>query len=76
VGTRIANAAHALRKSIDISETEVVALIARGYSNREIAERLVITTRTAETHVTNCMTKPGLHSRAQLAAWSVRHGTS
>jgi predicted ATPase/DNA-binding CsgD family transcriptional regulator len=54
-------------------ETEVVALIARGYSNREIAEHLVITTRTAETHVTNCMTKLGLHSRAQLAAWSVTH---
>jgi DNA-binding CsgD family transcriptional regulator len=57
-------------------EREVVALIARGYSNREIAEHLVITTRTAETHVTNCMSKLGLHSRAQLAAWSVRHGES
>ena len=55
-------------------ELEVAVLVAEGLSNREIAERLVIATRTAETHVTNCLTKLGLHARSQLATWVAVHG--
>jgi non-specific serine/threonine protein kinase len=55
-------------------EREVAVLIARGLSNREIARALVVTPRTADTHVMNIFTKLGLHTRAQVAAWAVEHG--
>jgi DNA-binding CsgD family transcriptional regulator len=55
-------------------EREVVALIARGHSNRAIAEALVISERTAENHVANILGKLGYTSRAQAAAYAVEHG--
>jgi DNA-binding CsgD family transcriptional regulator len=55
-------------------EGEVLGLLAEGCSNAEIAERLVISTRTAEHHVANILSKLGLRSRAEAAAYSVRHG--
>ncbi len=55
-------------------EQEVAALIARGLTNREISAALVITERTAETHVQNILNKLGFNSRAQIAAWTVEHG--
>ena len=54
-------------------EREVAALVARGFSNRQIAEALVIGVRTAESHVAHIMDKLGLSSRAQVAAWAVQH---
>jgi predicted ATPase/DNA-binding CsgD family transcriptional regulator len=51
-------------------EREVAALIAEGLSNPDIAARLVISPRTAETHVQHIMVKLGLTARAQIAAWS------
>jgi predicted ATPase/DNA-binding CsgD family transcriptional regulator len=51
-------------------EREVAALVAQGLSNRDIAARLVISARTAETHVQHIMVKLGLTARAQIAAWS------
>ena len=51
-------------------EWEVSALIAEGLSNHEIAERLVISERTAEAHVTHVLAKLGLRSRAQVAVWA------
>jgi DNA-binding CsgD family transcriptional regulator len=50
-------------------EWEVATLVAEGLTNREIAERLVITERTASTHMVHILTKLGFHSRAQIAAW-------
>ena len=55
-------------------EREVAALIAQGLANREIAERLVITERTAEGHVQSILNKLGFNSRVQVAAWAVSHG--
>jgi DNA-binding NarL/FixJ family response regulator len=52
-------------------EGEIVALVAQGLTNKEIAARLVIATRTAESHVENVLTKLGFTSRAQIAAWYV-----
>jgi DNA-binding CsgD family transcriptional regulator len=52
-------------------EREVIALIARGYSNRAIAEALVISERTAENHVANILGKLGCISRAQAAAYLI-----
>jgi predicted ATPase/DNA-binding CsgD family transcriptional regulator len=52
-------------------EHEVAALIARGMSNRGIADTLVISPATAARHVANIFTKLGFSSRAQVAAWVV-----
>jgi predicted ATPase/DNA-binding CsgD family transcriptional regulator len=54
-------------------EGDVATLIARGLTNRAIAEQLVITERTAETHVSNILSKLGLDTRSQIAAWVVAH---
>lgn len=50
-------------------ETEVAALVAEGLTNREIAARLFISERTAESHVEQIRNKLGFHSRTQIAAW-------
>jgi DNA-binding CsgD family transcriptional regulator len=55
-------------------EREVAALIARGESNREIAEGLVVSERTVESHVTNILTKLGFSSRARIAVWAADKG--
>jgi non-specific serine/threonine protein kinase len=55
-------------------EREVAVLVAQGHSNAEIGAALVIATRTADTHVGHILTKLGLHTRAQIAAWVVEHG--
>jgi len=52
-------------------EREVVGLIVRGYTNREIAEELVIAEGTAVRHVANILNKLNLKSRAQVAVWAV-----
>jgi DNA-binding CsgD family transcriptional regulator len=50
-------------------EREVTMLVARGLTNRQIADALVITEKTAEAHVSHILDKLGLSSRAQVAAW-------
>jgi DNA-binding CsgD family transcriptional regulator len=57
-------------------EREVARLIAAGQSNAAIAQVLVISERTAETHVTNILGKLGFASRSQIAAWAVERGLS
>jgi DNA-binding NarL/FixJ family response regulator len=54
-------------------ESEVAALIAQGLSNREIADRLVVSERTAEWHVARILDKLGMTTRAQIAVWADRH---
>ncbi|MGW7679968.1 ATP-binding protein [Kribbella sp. NPDC054772] len=54
-------------------EHEVAVLIGEGLSNREIAARLVISPRTAETHVEHILGKLGFNSRTQVARWVVDH---
>ncbi|MGH2627462.1 MAG: ATP-binding protein [Anaerolineales bacterium] len=60
--------------SLTPREREVLALLAGGLTNREIAERLVISAKTAEIHVGNILGKLGLKSRAQAAALALEHG--
>ena len=55
-------------------ELEVALLIARGLTNRQVAEELVISERTASTHVTHILNKLGFSTRSQVAAWAVEHG--
>ncbi len=55
-------------------ELEVVALVARGCTNQEVAARLVISRRTAEHHVQHVYAKIGASSRAAVALFAVEHG--
>jgi predicted ATPase/class 3 adenylate cyclase/DNA-binding CsgD family transcriptional regulator len=55
-------------------EQEVAVLIARGLTNRQIAEALVITEGTAANHVVHILNKLGYSSRAQIAVWTSGHG--
>ncbi len=55
-------------------EREVLSGVARGLSNRAIADELGITERTARTHVSNILAKLGLASRTQAALFAVQHG--
>jgi DNA-binding NarL/FixJ family response regulator len=50
----------------------VLRLLAEGCSNAQIAERLVISTRTAEHHVASILSKLDLHRRSEAAAYAVR----
>jgi DNA-binding NarL/FixJ family response regulator len=60
--------------SLTAREREVLAGVARGLSNRAIAEELGITERTARTHVSNVLAKLHLTSRTQAALYAVEHG--
>jgi len=62
--------------SLTAREREVLAGVARGLSNRAIAEELGITERTARTHVSNILGKLDLASRTQAALWAIEHRVS
>lgn len=55
-------------------ERQVAARIAQGMSNREIAEALVVSERTIESHVTNILNKLGFTTRAQIRKWAQEKG--
>jgi DNA-binding CsgD family transcriptional regulator len=72
-----ASAARAVRVAADpltTREREVAGLMARGLSNREIADALVITEGTAEVHVKHILGKLGFKSRSQVAVWATQQG--
>jgi len=66
--------ARARKGDLTPRERQVIALIAQGDSNRQIAEALTISEKTAEIHVGNILGKLGLTSRAQAAVYAVEHG--
>ena len=54
-------------------EHEVAELLVLGWTNRRIAEHLVVSVRTVSTHVAQILSKLGLSSRAQVPAWLLAH---
>lgn len=56
-------------KPLTRRQAEIADLVAEGLTNRQIANRLVISVRTAETHVDHVLTRLGFANRSQLAAW-------
>ncbi|HXE72265.1 MAG TPA: response regulator transcription factor [Candidatus Nitrosotenuis sp.] len=55
-------------------EQQIVRLVARGYTNRQIAEHLVIAEKTARNHVSRILEKLNLSRRSEAAAWAARQG--
>jgi two-component system response regulator NreC len=55
-------------------EVEVLGLLSLGYMNPEIADQLVLSVRTVETHRSNIQRKTGLTTRAELIAYALEHG--
>ena len=60
--------------SLTKREREVAGYVAEGLTNRDIADRLVISDRTVRTHVEHIRNKLGVRSRAQVAMWTVTGG--
>jgi two-component system, NarL family, response regulator DevR len=54
-------------------EREVLALVARGYTNKQIADTLYVTEKTARNHVSHILEKLGLSRRSEAAAFAVEH---
>jgi DNA-binding CsgD family transcriptional regulator len=61
--------------SLTPTETRVVALVAEGLTNPEIADRLLMGRATVKTHLAHVFRKLGVHTRAELAAEVVRHAS-
>lgn len=57
-------------------EREVLALLAEGCSNKEIAERLWISHKTVSVHISNLLSKLGIHSRTEAAVYALRIGVA
>jgi DNA-binding CsgD family transcriptional regulator len=57
-------------------ELEIAQLVSEGLTNREIADRLVISERTVDNHVQHILTKLDFHRRSQIAAWWAEHRMS
>ncbi len=64
----------AQRSALSPRETEVLRLMALGYTNREIAEQLSLSVRTVETHRAHIQQKLGLDGRPELTRYALDHG--
>ncbi|NOV01981.1 response regulator [Paenibacillus sp. LMG 31457] len=61
-------------ESLSEREKEVLSLIAKGFSNKEIGEQLIISVKTVESHKSNVMEKLGLKTRPELVKFAVKKG--
>lgn len=59
--------------SLSDRETEILQLIAQGLSSKQIAEKVIISKRTVDTHVNNIMIKLNIHTRTGLVGYAIRH---
>ena len=71
---RVENGVAPSYQQLSPREREVLRLIAKGRTNKEIAEQLSLSVRTVERHRSSIMNKIGLQNRAELVAYAVRQG--
>jgi DNA-binding NarL/FixJ family response regulator len=71
---RLSSDGHDGSPSLTARETEILRLIAKGYTYPQIAERLVLSVRTVQNHVQNTLTKLQLHNKAQLVRYALEQG--
>ena len=60
-----------LEISLSAREIEIIELVAEGLTNQEIADRLTISKRTVDNHVSNVFTKTGSKNRVALLNWAM-----
>ena len=72
-GRRAAGPADGPPDDLTPREVEVLGLLALGYMNPEIADQLVLSVRTVETHRANIQRKTGLSTRAELVAYAIEN---
>jgi DNA-binding NarL/FixJ family response regulator len=77
----IADFLHRARRDLPVREDplspreqEIVKLVAEGYTNKQIAETLVISEKTVERHRANVLEKLGMRDRVELTRYAIRHG--
>ena len=68
------NLTPARERDLSERELEIIELVAEGLTNQEIAERLTISKRTVDNHVSNIFTKTGAKNRVALLNWAMDHG--
>jgi DNA-binding CsgD family transcriptional regulator len=73
MGVRTTRRPEAVQGILTRRESEVLALVGEGLSNRQIGDRLFITPKTAEHHVASILAKTGLSRRSELAVYAIRH---
>src|SRR5579859_6828595 len=62
------------RGALSWREREIAAYVARGWTNQQMADALIVSRRTVESHVSHIFGKLGLTTRAQVAVWASQHG--
>jgi DNA-binding NarL/FixJ family response regulator len=62
------------RQELSSRELEVLTLVAKGLSNKEIAQRLFISDKTARNHVANCLVKLSADDRTEAATTAIKRG--
>ena len=60
------------REALTMRQREIARLVARGYTNQQIATELVLTPGTVANHVAHILTKLDLQSRTQIAVWVIQ----
>ena len=63
-----------LNMALSGREVEIIELVAEGLTNQEIADRLTISKRTVDNHVSNVFTKTGSKNRVALLNWAMDNG--
>ena len=65
---------NSVQMSLSAREMEIIELVADGLTNQEIAQKLTISKRTVDNHVSNMFTKTGSKNRVALLNWAMDHG--
>ena len=68
------NTPGSMNVSLSSRELEIIELVAEGLTNQEIAERLTISKRTVDNHVSNVFNKTGSKNRVALLNWAMDNG--
>jgi DNA-binding NarL/FixJ family response regulator len=71
---RLARTPESVSPTLTDRETEVLRLVAKGMSYRQIAETLVLSHRTVQNHVSNTLAKLQLHNRVELVRYAIEQG--
>ena len=70
----LGEASNSAQISLSSREMEIIEMVADGLTNQEIAQRLTISKRTVDNHVSNMFTKTGSKNRVALLNWAMDHG--